>query len=130
MVKTGKLRIVDWPKIIFEMKSDTIADTSAMKTKVLSKPWFISSKTKSTPANGALNAAVIPTAEPTRISLSSSVFDPLNIFAIPFPAIPPIWTDGPSGPSDSPPRAVRTPATIFEKSTFAQLASICPLTSA
>ena len=130
MSKTGKVRIVDCPKIIFEIKSDTIADTKAMKTNVLSNPWLISSKTKITPANGALNAAVIPTAEPTRISLSSSVLDPLNILAIPLPAIPPIWTDGPSGPRDKPPRAVRTPAAIFEKSTFAQLASMCPFTSA
>ena len=101
-----------------------------MKIKVLSKPWLISSKTNITPASGALNAAVIPTAEPTKINLISSVFEPLNNRAIPFPAIPPIWTDGPSGPKDNPPRAVNTPATILENRTFAQFASIWPLTSA
>ena len=83
MLSTGKLSIVDWPKIIFEMKSETIAETIAMKTSVLSNPWLISSKTNITPANGALKAAVIPTAEPTSISLSSSVFEPLKSLAIP-----------------------------------------------
>ena len=38
MFKTGKFRIVDWPKMDFDMKSDTIADTKAMKTNVLSNP--------------------------------------------------------------------------------------------
>ena len=130
MLLIGNVSAVDWPNITLDMKSDTIADTSAMNTKVLSNPWFISSKTNITPASGALNAAVIPTADPTRINLNSSVFDPLKRRATPFPAIPPIWTDGPSGPSESPPNAVRTPAAILEKRTFTQLASMWPFTSA
>ena len=124
MFKTGNDNIVCWPNMIFDIKSDTMADTSAIKTNVLSNPWLISSKTNITPARGALNAAVIPTAEPTRIKRNSSVLDPLKSLAIPLPAIPPIWTEGPSGPSERPPNAVMTPAAIFEIKTLSQLASM------
>ena len=77
------------------------------------KPLWISSNANIIPASGAWNAAASPALAPHVIRYFSSVFPLSSSRETPCPVIAPSWMDGPSLPSDSPPRRQRKPPRNF-----------------
>ena len=89
-----------------------------------------SSSANMTPASGALNAADRPADAPQVIRKCSSSRNRFSFLAMPLPAMPPSWMEGPSLPRDKPPTMHRNPPIIFPRITRYQLGRIYPAISA